>query len=176
MTQVVPAAMADTDIVKITGAQTIGGVKTFSSQPNYPAQSMVRLNTANGYGSTNTKIRRFTTVVTNQGSDITYADSATLGASFTINTNGVYSVCYSDQFTSAGWVGLSLNTAAPTTSMPTISASEILVSATSSTAAGAGVASWVGYLAAGAIVRAHTDGVATGGNANAGQFTITRVA
>ena len=41
-------------------------------------KSMVRLNTANGYGSTNVCIRRFTNVVTNQGSDITYVDSATL--------------------------------------------------------------------------------------------------
>ena len=56
------------------------------------SQSMVRLNTSNGYGSTNTVIKRYTNVVTNQGVDITYADSATLGASFTINTAGVYAI------------------------------------------------------------------------------------
>ena len=38
--------------------------------------SMVRLNTSNGYGSTNVKIRRFTNIITTQGSDITYVDSA----------------------------------------------------------------------------------------------------
>jgi hypothetical protein len=61
------------------------GQPTFPKQPLVTlAQSMVRLNTANGYGSTNTAIRRFTNVVTNQGTDITYADSATLGTTFTI--------------------------------------------------------------------------------------------
>jgi len=49
-----------------------------------PAKSQIRLNTPNGYGSTNTKIRRFLNVVENQCPDVTYADSATLGASFTV--------------------------------------------------------------------------------------------
>lgn len=46
----------------------------------------------NGQGSTNTEIFRFTNIETNVGGDITYADSATLGASFTINTAGVYAL------------------------------------------------------------------------------------
>src|SRR5574343_66244 len=88
--------------------------------------SMVRLNTANGYGSTNTKIRRFTNVVTNQGSDITYTDSATLGASFTINTAGVYAVSYGDQFSGTASMGLSLNTTAPTSHVGTIPTAEVI--------------------------------------------------
>ena len=42
-------------------------------------QNEVRLEVGNGSGSTNTKIRRFTTAVTNTGTAMTYADSATLG-------------------------------------------------------------------------------------------------
>jgi hypothetical protein len=42
------------------------------------------LNTVNGYGSTNTCIRRFTNLTNSIGSDVLYQDSASLGASFTI--------------------------------------------------------------------------------------------
>lgn len=140
------------------------------------AQSMVRLNTANGYGSTNTKIRRFTNIVTNQGSDITYADSATLGASFTINTAGVYAISYTDNFTAASDAGLSLNSSQLTTNIPVINASDILSVDTTGSGSFSATASWVGYLQVNDIVRAHTNGVAVGGNVNAVQFTITRVA
>lgn len=138
--------------------------------------SMVRLNTANGYGSTNTKIRRFTNTVTNTGSDITYADSATLGASFTINTNGVYAISYSDTFATAQHIGISLNTSAPTTNLDAIPVSEVLSEITTAGGASAGAASWVGYLPAGSVVRAHNAGAAVSSPANSVQFTITRVA
>lgn len=140
-----------------------------------PTASMVRVNTANGYGSTNTKIRRFTNVVTNQGSDITYTDSATLGASFTINTNGVYAVSYSDVLTAAAdQVGISLNTTTPTTNIALCAAGEVLSLAYVGGVNYAAAAAWVGYLPSGSVVRAHTNA-----GVNAGipcQFTITRVA
>lgn len=79
--------------------------------------SMVRVNTANGYGSTNTRIRRFTNTVLLQGADITYVDSATLGASFTVNASGVYSVSYSECFSASNDFGVTLNTTQPTTSI-----------------------------------------------------------
>jgi len=56
----------------------------------------VQVKTANGHGSTDTAIRRFSTVVNNTGGAITYADSATLGATFTINEDGIYWVHYLD--------------------------------------------------------------------------------
>ena len=56
----------------------------------------VYVNSGNGLGSVNTYVRRFTTTVRNVGTAITYADSATLGASFTINETGFYSVYYKD--------------------------------------------------------------------------------
>lgn len=137
--------------------------------------SMVRLNTTNGYGSTNTKIRRFTNVVTNQGSDITYADSAALGASFTINANGVYAITYVDVFSSAADCGLSLNTTTPTTSISAISATESLSESTGASANFAVQCGWTGYLPQGSIVRPHTSGVSTG-TSHPQTFTITRVA
>ena len=147
----------------------------FSTQIAVPfPQSMVRLNTANGYGSTNTKIRRFTNTVTNQGSDITYADSATLGATFTVNASGVYAVSYSDNFSAAADFGLSLNGTALTTSIISIPVAEQLILNTTSTADRAGPAPWTGYLTSGSIIRAQTDGTAAG-TGRAAEFTIVRV-
>lgn len=139
--------------------------------------SMVRLNTANGYGSTNTKIRRFTNQVVNQGADITYADSSTLGASFTINTAGVYAISYADDFSSPAWCAVSINTTAPTTSVDFIPATEILtIGVGNNSTSSSGFCSWVGYLPAGSVLRPHTSGVGVGGSPNTVQFTITRVA
>lgn len=150
------------------------GNATFIAKVNQAAQSMVRLNTANGYGSTNTAIRRFTNTVTNQGSDITYADSATLGASFTINTSGVYAISYSESLSSSNTFGLSLNSTQLSTAINGITVADILAisqppSANVSTNCGVTV-----YLAAGAVVRAH--GAAQAAGTQPITFTITRVA
>lgn len=138
-----------------------------------PISSMVRLNTANGYGSTNTKIRRFTNTVTNQGTDITYADSATLGASFTINTNGVYAISYSDNFNATGTAGLTKDTATPTTNVYSCAAAEVIAMATTGSGNWLGCAAATLYLTAGTVVRPHTDGAASG--IYAAQFVISRV-
>ena len=137
-------------------------------------QSMVRLNTANGYGSTNTAIRRFTTTVVNTGSDITYADSATLGASFTINTTGLYAISYTDMFTTAGAVGLTLNGTTLSTVIGSVAAAEIL----SAGSAAANYGAFTGgtfKLTAADVIRPQTDKVATGVSVNLVQFVITRV-
>ena len=147
---------------------------TFGSQPDVTTpQSMVRLNTANGYGSTNTKIRRFSNVVVNQGSDITYSDSPTLGASFTINKSGVYAISYSDNCSGLYLIGVSLNTTQPATSVWLIPAAEILTLDSNTTGVVSGCSTQV-YLPAGSVIRPHTDGVASSGTLQF--FTITRVA
>lgn len=138
------------------------------------SQSMVRLNTPNGHGSTSTKIRRFTNTTLTQGADITYADSATLGASLTINTNGVYSISYTDSGAAQIYAGLSLNTSAPTTNVYSLAAAEFLGVAYCP-AGGANTVTWVGYLAAGSVIRPHTDGGGGAASLNV-QLTITRVA
>ena len=119
--------------------------------------SMVRLNTANGYGSTNTRIRRFTNQVANQGTDITYADSATLGASFTINAAGVYSISYSDSFAAACTFAITLNDTIPTGNVGSGPIGETLAVNSCASANWACNASWTGYLPAGAVIRCHTD-------------------
>ena len=62
--------------------------------------SEVWVHTGNGLGSTNTNFRRYTTALVDTGTAITYADSATLGASFTINEDGIYAMELNDINTS----------------------------------------------------------------------------
>jgi hypothetical protein len=164
----------------ISGALSAGSVaSTTEAFTNTPAvstaQSMVRLNTANGYGSTNIKIRRFTNVVTNQGSDITYADSATLGATFTINTNGVYAISFTEQFNAGTYAGISLNSTELTTAIYSIAYANRLAMSLSVNANYPVHISSCLYLSSGSVIRAHCDGTPSGTSPDYSSFTITRV-
>ncbi len=134
-------------------------------------QSMVVVAIANGFGSTNTAVRRWTNIVTNQGSDITYADSATLGGQFTINTAGVYAISVADQYSAANLAtGITLNQ----TSVTAVSANQLVI--VSSTAANlvyqCGVTM---YFPAGSVIRAVGNGI-SGTNTVYAYFSATRVA
>jgi hypothetical protein len=131
---------------------------------------------AAGFGSTNTRIRRFNSAQVNTGTAITYADSATLGGSFTINEDGVYAISYYD-YTPAGTaqMGISKNTTGPTTAVFSLTDTEI-VCAVTVTSAFRGYCGNTLNLKQGDVIRAHTDG--TQGNSQDGtqtRFTITKV-
>ena len=136
--------------------------------------SCVRLNTANGYGSTNTMIRRFTTTVINQGADSPHTDSATLGGGFTIARNGVYAMSYSDAFTTSQYFGISINSTQLTTAINSINAANVIAIGLTGGAGSPQTVAVTTYLSAGDVVRAHTTGVASSGPA--ALFTIQRVA
>jgi hypothetical protein len=89
--------------------------------------SNVYVHTGNGHGSVNTKIRRYATVKTNTGTDITYADSSTLGASFTINTTGKY-LCVMQETVGASpyQSGISKNSNQLTTAITSITGESIV--------------------------------------------------
>lgn len=72
---------------------------------------VVTVHTGSTMGSTNTQVRRFTTILTNVGTAITYADSATNGASFTINEDGLYSIAYNDRNNGNSQISATLNSA-----------------------------------------------------------------
>ena len=165
------------DVVNTAGAwasptlvQGIGG----NAYKAIPSFGSISVNTSNGYGSTNNKIRRFINIITNQGTDITYADSATLGATFTINVTGVYGISYSEVANVSSDIGISLNSTQLTTSIITITASNVIKYATTP---GVNLSACVAdavYLPAGSVIRAHTDGAAAGaGRINF--FSITRL-
>lgn len=75
-----------------------------------PARSILRLRRGNGYGSTNTRVRRFTNVDQNEGAAMRYIDDAALGGTIFINERGLYSFLFSDVGTGGQIrLGFSLN-------------------------------------------------------------------
>lgn len=149
-----------------------------TAAPSYGSfpRSEIRVEIGNGYGSSSTKIRRFTTSVISTGSNITYADSSTLGATFTLNAAGVYCASYADD-KSAGFCnyGISLNSNQLTTNIESITNTtrKGMTSDSGTTTYGANVAScFIG--AVNDVVRPHTDARCDGAD-NFTWFQITQV-
>ena len=138
------------------------------------SDSCIRVTSVNGYGSTATKIRRFSNLVQNIGTDVVYTDSATNGASFVTQTSGTYNVSYTDSFSGATQLGITLNQSSLTADVSSLTASEVLSTFTTSAASYEGTCSWQGFLPAGSIVRAAANGGGTG-EANITSFTISKV-
>lgn len=138
----------------------------------------VVVHTGNGHGSTNTMIRRFTTTMVNLGTAISYADSATLGASFTINSGGLYALYFNDRrgTTSIHVIGASLNSAELTTAVTAITVASRLGMAESggTTSDSTATMARVVRLIAGDVIRPHTNGIQTNTD-NKTMFAIRRV-
>jgi len=180
------AGVAARLIGRLTVNQTTAG--TWAALPSeislWPFQKVgansgyVRLYTGNGFGSTNTKIRKFSTVSIYSGAEITYANTAADGASFTLNTPGVYAISYSDEGTSgAPGIGITLNSANLTTDVNLVSDEELLIITSVGTGNERSVCSYTGRFSAGDVIRAHTNtGTAGFQSAAAGaRFAIVKV-
>ena len=138
----------------------VGWQATFDSIGDVGGGSNVRLDTANGYGSTGTAIRRFTNERVNVGSGITYTDSATDGASFTAIRSGFYFASYSESAnSSSGIAAISLNASSLNVSPNSLADSEVLASVQLGNVTNAEnfSVSWAGWLWAGDIIRPHTN-------------------
>lgn len=139
------------------------------------AQGEVFVHTGNGHGSSATKIRRFSTTEANTGTSITYADSATAGASFTINEDGLYSIAYSDSGSSEIAIGVSETTASTSTNIEARSMAEWACPVAESIQTNVIISTSATIrLSSGAIIRPHTNG-----NPDAeygASFRITQVA
>lgn len=130
----------------------------------YPAPQQIQFSEvlflgSTGHGSTNTKIRRFTSVTT-KGRAATATQSSTNGDSILIVEDGIYSIYYLDKNASGSeQVGISLNSSELTTSFFSITSSAQIVGCQA--AAGLNcVASATLRLSAGDVLRAHTTGSA----------------
>jgi hypothetical protein len=132
--------------------------------------SYIRLYGANGYGSTATKIPRLATLDKSLGSDILYQDSATNGASFTIQRAGIYDIALSFDSSPQSQIGLSLNSSQLTTNVNAISIASRLAYGVNNTGWGSTV-SHSGYFNAGDVIRPHTDGAAIAALTN---FSISK--
>ena len=124
------------------------------------AYSHIQVNNGNGYGSTGTFIRRFVSTHTSLGTSITYADSATNGATFTVNVSGVYAITFCERYPTAGELGITRN-ASTTTQISSLGATDVLaITHQVQTASRRVAVSWCGPLNVGDIIRAHGDGTA----------------
>jgi len=169
----------------IIGSSTSGQVLTSTGtstpptwqNPTFTApNSEVFITGGNGYGSTNTKIRRFVNTVVSSGSDITYADSATNGGSFTINTTGIYAISYNDgAFTTESTLGVSLNSTQLTTDIISITNADRVTNVVDYLNRYSFCGSTL-HLISGDVIRAHTDGLPDRTGDSEVAFRITRIA
>lgn len=145
------------------------------------------LTTGNGYGSTNTNIRRFLTEQKNVGNAMTYADSAADGASITINQPGIYAISYYDADNTAGNIGtlelgVSVNSNQLTTQIDAITAANRLLYTSMITTGDSQANSSFGgsttvSFSAGDVIRPHNGSVLPDStSAAATRFSIVKVA
>lgn len=138
----------------------------------------VTVTTGNGHGSTNTAIRRFTTTQGSAGTAITYADSATLGASFTINEAGIYEMYYLDAYSGAAAIsfGISLNSTQLSTGILVITAANRMgVTSVPPVADTPSALTRVLRLASGDVIRPHTDTTPNVTTVSRTMFSIRKV-
>lgn len=170
------------DLIKVQGFQNSGGNLAYGDGTANPSLSIAEipdftvfgsyidnadvelvLDSGNGHGSTNTKIRRFTNIRKQTGNGVyyDYADSAGNGMSITIRVPGLYEFNYTDRrnATSSTQVGISVNGTALTTNIIACTYAQGRRAAQETSAATyiMGMTKTL-RLSAGDIVRAHTDG------------------
>lgn len=174
-TNVAPTANAANNLNLSFQEQDIS-VSVTNTLPQFSeSDSSVRVDTANGYGSTNTTVRRFSSVLDNIGSDIQYTDDAANGASFTARTSGIYHVTYLDSTTAStdsAVINITKNSTSNNAGVVAQSDDRI------NTASGLTrrlTASWSGYLVAGDIIRAVVGSAAAVTSGAGTQLTISKV-
>ncbi len=135
----------------------------------------VYLDTANGYGSTNNKIPRYTNTQANYGSALTYADSAANGASVTINEAGLYCAeMMVSELVGAMWIGISVNGSGLTTSIATTTYAQGKRAAVFAVINRGGYVASTFSCAVGDVIRPHTDGAAQPVTTNS-IFKVTKI-
>lgn len=168
----------------ISGSGTAGQVLTSngpSSAPSYQTatftapNSEIWLYSQNGYGSSNTAVRQWNTIGKNIGSDLTLTQSAVDGDKITINTAGIYSISYSDDFSNGADLGIVLNGTQGNIVIYTITGSDILAISSNKSSAYSGSCSVTLHLSVNDYVWAQTDMTSTG-TFGIGSFRVTRVA
>jgi len=156
-----------------------GWTATSSGQVSAP-RSEVTVDTGNVYGSTATMIPRFNNIRKNLGSAITYADSSTNGASFTINEDGVYAISYTNGGGAGAGIGITVNENLATTGTTSITIYSITYAQgframnEQNTAGRRCFVGWSGFLNAGDVVRPHDNGNSLSSTATT-NFSIVKV-
>lgn len=152
------------------------GASAVTVNSGYFSETTIDLMGGSGNGSTATKILRFTTVNRNVGTDATLTQSATNGDSVLINTAGVYAITVMSYTTAAdSYIGITKSASSLTTNVISITGSEIAAYDTIDFNKGPATVTWVGYLAAGVVIRAHDHGATKSTSDTQQKFVLTRV-
>lgn len=139
-----------------------------------PSSTQIWLNKGIGYGSTNTKIRRYQNVQVNDATWGTLTQSGTDGDSVTITEAGVYEVSKADVRVGGSCsFGMTVNTATPTVSINSVSmAAGERIAWTQGADGLFNFCSGIVFCSPGDIIRPHDDG--TCGNFDNRQFFRVR--
>lgn len=138
--------------------------------------SEVWVNTGNGYGSAGgCCVPRFSNIVENNGTDITYTDSATDGASFEINVDGIYAFNFSHTRTDASFqIGITKN-ASNLNSVSGLPVDEVMCFGRTGSGGWYTTVAGTRKLSDGDIIRPQTNTSANSASAGLEIFSITRV-
>lgn len=129
----------------------------------------------NGYGSTNTAIRKYSNLRIGTGTAITASNSATAGLSYTINETGLYAVSMNECLASIASWGISLNSTQLTTDTSTITASTAIFAGSISVANHLYGTAVILKLTAGDVIRPHNGGAGDGTFADRAGFRIVKL-
>ena len=137
----------------------------------------LKMEGSSGHGSTNTKIRKFTSVIVddNPGNVYTYNNDAANGFSITFNRDAEVHISYVDLFNTGTDHGLSINSTQLTTNLISINTADRL-NITSSSGNNAEQLSWSGKVKAGDVIRPHTNGAGDSAFPNYVSFEVLAVA
>lgn len=173
------AATGSVPGVVTTGAQTFAGVKTFNGGIRATAGfSRLWVQNDAGFGSFNTAVRRFSNTIASSGSDITWAQDATNGDSFTVNSTGVYSIQWAMRFATATSVAIALNPAPgdlATGPVAMTAAKRPVLIQVGTTANEGGMLSCTLVLTSGDVIRAMADTSRTPDASDRHTFLITKI-
>lgn len=135
----------------------------------------VTLHTGNGFGSTNTGVRRFTTVLVNTGTALTLTQSAGNGDSVAVVDTGLYAMTYQDLSpASTNFFGVTVNGSDLTSSPSACTVATRAVMAWLSSSSRPGAVTRVMRLTAGDVVRCQAGSDVTG-TSDQTYFSICKV-
>jgi hypothetical protein len=151
--------------------------ETLGASGSALGQSEVRLDTTNGFGSTATKVLRWTNATVEAGDDITYTDSATDGGTITINTTGYYVGSFFYSSGAASLYGLSINESDGTLDISAISAANRLgiVDGSWTKTYSYAATPFARWFEAGDVIRCVVDGAVAPHNAGRASFSIVHL-
>jgi len=162
-----------TKLFEVTGTSATFSVPVFFQAP----PNEIWLFGNNGHGSGSTAIKRFSTIVRSSGTALSYAgDNSVLGATITVNQNGLYAITYcQDDNSGVANFGVSVNSTQLTTAVQNIAlGTMVLITETAGTNIGNCVSGTI-PLFAGDIVRPHDDPLAAGTQTAINYFKILKV-